>query len=97
MIESDIRIQRLPSAAKENIASLQNWVDGNACISRKETSFLKADDLLTTANPADDALAIVQSRVEGLFVRFHQAFKKVSESPVATRGQRNNTHNQKTS
>lgn len=89
MLERDTQIHKLPSAAKKNISSLRNWVEGNKCISQKEISFLKADDLLTTANPADDALAIVESRVEGLFVRFHQTFKKVSlEEPVTGNNKR---------
>ena len=77
MLEKFVQIHRLPAAAKKNISSLQNWVNGNGSISRNEWKFLHADDLFTTMNPADDALAMVESRVEDLFVRFHQKFKKV--------------------
>ena len=61
-----------------DILSLQNWIAGNACISRKETSYLTHTfDLLCARSISNDAIKRVQEFLEAGLIRFYQPFRKV--------------------
>jgi hypothetical protein len=69
-------------APQRDIRSLQNWVNGNACISREETEYLEhEEDLMTLASLGDSAMRKIESWVEDMFIRFYRGFRKVREDP----------------
>jgi hypothetical protein len=78
LLERNIRILQLPTATKRNISSLLNWVEGTRSICRKEVRFLHERDLCTAENSSDNGLAVIESLVERVFVRFCEHFQKVS-------------------
>ncbi|KAI1438308.1 hypothetical protein GGR50DRAFT_705287 [Xylaria sp. CBS 124048] len=53
------------TASHRNTTNLEHWVEGNGCIARAETAYLKrTGDLLTVARPQDSALAWFERLVE---------------------------------
>lgn len=78
IVKRTSEILALPPARDKYIKSLQNWLGFTGCISRDETSFLDKNNLLTTSNSGEDTLAIIESKVEELFVYFHERMSKVN-------------------
>jgi hypothetical protein len=82
MVERSYRCFRLQEAAKRDVTSLQNWLDGTGCISRDETAFLdKEGDLASLASPPDEAIASFEPLIEQIVMRLCKLFKKVSIQP----------------
>lgn len=49
---------------EDYVSSLQSWLDGNACIARSETTFLKSgDDLLTLSSNEDGVVRWLERTV----------------------------------
>jgi hypothetical protein len=72
------RILNFKAAEPLNILSLQNWVDGNACLAREETAYLaRGNELLSVAFSDDSALAQIEAWIEDYLVRFSSGFCKV--------------------
>ncbi|KAK0714197.1 caspase domain-containing protein [Lasiosphaeria miniovina] len=71
LIERNHRVLGLEDASHRDVASLQNWVDGNGCIARRETAYLAcAQDLASVASPDDGAtmwLGALVERCHGFF------------------------------
>lgn len=60
------------------VLSLQNWVDGNACIAREETKYLtQGNELLCVASPHDGAMTRLEDWVADKLIRFCKGFYKV--------------------
>ncbi|KAK0717750.1 caspase domain-containing protein [Lasiosphaeria miniovina] len=56
LIERNHRVLSLEDASYRDVASLQDWVDGNGCIARQETAYLsRARDLVSVTSPDDGA------------------------------------------
>jgi hypothetical protein len=65
-------------AKPRDVLSLQNWVDGNACLARDETKYLSCcKELLSIASPNDDTVARLESWVEDNLIRFYKGFRDV--------------------
>jgi hypothetical protein len=82
MIKRSNRMLRYSSASERSILSLQNWVHGNACLSRAETHYLLLKkDLVTLGLPSDGAMERVEGWVEDRMIQLSDLFQKVSPPP----------------
>ena len=64
--------------------NLQNWLNGNGCIARKETAFLNhAEDLIELAASSDGVVAKLEAWVEDNFIRLYAGFRQVCLSSVS--------------
>ena len=78
LLERNHRISSLETASRRDVASLQRWVDGNACLARKETEFLGYyEDLCATATPKDHSVTRAEAWVEDSLIGFHRWIRKV--------------------
>lgn len=69
----------LDAAETRDIESLQNWVNGNGTVARKETEYLqKSRELACLAPLKDTALSRVEIWVEDVLIRCYRGFRKVS-------------------
>ncbi|KAK4457493.1 hypothetical protein QBC42DRAFT_317963, partial [Cladorrhinum samala] len=72
LMERNHRILALEDAPHRNVASLQNWVDGNGCIARRETAYLaRTHDLVSVASLDDGATAWLGALAERCRVLFY--------------------------
>ncbi|KAK3386537.1 hypothetical protein B0H63DRAFT_467931 [Podospora didyma] len=72
LIERNHWVLGLEDAPLRDVASLQNWVDGNGCIARRETAYLaRAQDLVSVASPDDGATTWLGVLVESCRVLFY--------------------------
>ena len=79
-------ILNLQGASRRDAESLRNWVDGNSCLARDETSFLsKQNDLVSLVAPGDDAVARLGPAVEDMMIRGHKMLAAVRRSYVGLR------------
>lgn len=70
-------------AKVRDVSSLQNWVNGNACLARAETAYLlHSDDLLTVAQPDDGAINQLESWLKDNLIRYFKRFSTVSNSSL---------------
>lgn len=68
----------LEAASPRNVASLQNWLDGNACLARHESAYLAHyDDLLAVAPSGDRSVTSSEAWVEDVLIRSYRYFRKV--------------------
>jgi hypothetical protein len=68
----------MPSAPRQVVTSLRNWVEGNGSIAHEETEFLDYEhDLFTTAKGTDGAMSLLQPWIEAIAVRIYKLFRKV--------------------
>jgi len=66
------------AAKSRDVLSLQNWINGNACLARGETTYLeRSKELLGIAAPDDDTVARLESWVEDKIIRFYKGFREV--------------------
>jgi hypothetical protein len=66
------------TAKPRDVLSLQNWVNGNACLAREETAYLTyCKELLSVASSDDGAVTRLESWVEDILIRFYKGFRKV--------------------
>ncbi|KAL9124339.1 MAG: hypothetical protein Q9217_006322 [Psora testacea] len=80
LLERNSRIFSLERAKLRNILSLQHWIDGNACLARRETAYLgHYEDLVAVAPSGDRFVASLEAWVEAALVRFYRWFPKVSD------------------
>jgi hypothetical protein len=78
LVERNHRILNFKAAEPRDILSLQNWVDGNACLAREETAYLaRCNELLSVASSDDGALAQIEAWMEDYLIRFCSGFCKV--------------------
>ncbi|KAI1357171.1 hypothetical protein F5Y08DRAFT_354660 [Xylaria arbuscula] len=74
LIKRNCEVLSYEPASRRDIMNLRNWVDGNGCIARDETTYLiRADDLLSVAHPDDSAMASLGALVEDCwaYLRVH--------------------------
>lgn len=66
------------TAKPRDVLSLQNWVNGNACLAREETEYLTHYHELLSVAPSDDgAITRLESWVEDILIRFYKGLGKV--------------------
>ena len=66
------------TAKPRDVLSLQNWVNGNACVAREETAYLtRCNELLSVASLDDGAVSCLEACVEDNLIRFYKSFSKV--------------------
>lgn len=66
------------AANPRDVLSLQNWVNGNACLAREETAYLtRCNELLSVASSNDGAVSWIEAWVEDSLIRFYNGFYKV--------------------
>ena len=66
------------SARSRDVLSLQNWVNGNACLAREEAAYLThCKDLLSIAPSGDDAVTQLRPWVEDKLIRFYKGSREV--------------------
>jgi len=66
------------TAKARNVSSLQNWVNGNACLARDETAYLQAKDLTSVVSASDDTITRVEELVEDGLIYLYKGFRDVS-------------------
>lgn len=80
LIERNRQTLNLEAANIRDISSLQNWVDGNACLARQETAYLAHhEDLLSVAPPKDQSVTRFEAWVEDALIRSSRYFHKVGK------------------
>jgi len=78
LVERNHRMLGLKAAKSRDVSSLQNWVNGNACLAREETAYLThCKDLLSIAPSGDDAVTQLRPWVEDKLIRFYKGFHEV--------------------
>ena len=70
------------SGSRRDISSLRNWVNYTGSISKDETEFLEKSDIMTTSNFGNDALALVEPRIEDIFVVVSRILSRVGNIPL---------------
>ena len=78
LIRRNSQILALPSASKRDLSSLRNWVETTGSIARDETAFLEEKDVLTTGSSGNDAFAVIEPKVEGIFIGIYELLSKVN-------------------
>lgn len=68
---------RMP-ASQRDISSLRNWVNLTGSISRDETTFLEENDMMTASSSGNDALAVIEPKIEDVFVGIHGFLSRVN-------------------
>jgi hypothetical protein len=67
------------AAKPRDILSLQNWVNGSACLAREETAYLtRGDDLFCSASPNESCIKATEDWLEDNIIHFYKGFRKVS-------------------
>jgi hypothetical protein len=67
------------SAPPGIISSLQNWMNGNGCIARAESTYLDdLGDLISVASSNDTVVKWLETLVEHIVARFKRLWSKVS-------------------
>jgi hypothetical protein len=78
MVERNYRMLAYEAAKPRDVLSLQNWVNGNACLAREETAYLThCKELLSIAPSDDGAVTQLKAWVEDNLIRFYKCFRKV--------------------
>lgn len=78
-LERTSRILQYKPAQDREISSLQNWVEGNACIDRAETAYLDHTSDLISLSPKNDT-GWLEEWVEDKLIRYRKGFRAVSNS-----------------
>jgi hypothetical protein len=82
MVERNYRMLTYEAAKPRDVLSLQNWVNGNACLAREETAYLThSKELLSIATPDDGAMTQLKAWVEDNLIRVYKCFRKVRIAP----------------
>jgi len=69
----------LPTAKRQDIRSLQNWVEGTGSIARGEATYLQCDeDLFNLAGIEDSAISRIETTLSSCFAWLHGNIGKVS-------------------
>ncbi|KAL9609814.1 MAG: hypothetical protein Q9167_005441 [Letrouitia subvulpina] len=77
-------ILKFGAPKQRDVLSLQNWIAGNACISRKETAYLAHfSDLLCVGTISKDAIRRVEEWIEAGLIRFYQPFRQSTRLGVS--------------
>jgi hypothetical protein len=78
MVERNYRMLTYEAAKPRDVLSLQNWVNGNACLAREETAYLThCKELLSIASSDDGAVTQLKAWVEDNLIRFYKCFREV--------------------
>lgn len=79
LIERNFRVFGYETARSRDIASLQNWVNGNACIARAETAYLGHEEELIGVPLADGGASGLEAWIEDWLIWCHKLFRKVGK------------------
>jgi hypothetical protein len=78
LVERNFRMFRYELARPRDVLSLQNWVDGNACLARAETEYLEhASDLLCVSAAIEGGGTRLESWVEDCLIRGCKFLRRV--------------------
>jgi hypothetical protein len=79
MIRDYHHVLQLPNAAKRDVTSIRNWIEGTGCIARAESEFLeRQDDMANLAGTFDNAVHYVEVVAEKIAFRISTHVKKVT-------------------
>lgn len=68
----------METARSRFVLGLQNWINGNGCLARDETEYLKyRNDLLSIATADDGAVMKMESWVVNALIRWYKRFHQV--------------------
>ena len=82
-MERNNRALGYETAKTRHVSSLRHWVDGNACIARAETAYLRyGADLVTLATTNDRAINQLEAWIEDVLIRIGRKFRIVSQSVI---------------
>ena len=78
LVERNQRMLGFEVAKPRDVLSLQNWVNGNACLAREETAYLtRCKDLLCVASSNDSAVTRLEAWVEDNLICFYRGLREV--------------------
>ena len=78
LVERNHRMLNFEAAKPRDVLSLQNWVNGNACLARDETTYLTfCKELLSISSPNDDTVSRLECWVEDALIRVYKGFRAV--------------------
>jgi hypothetical protein len=78
LIERSHRILNLEPAKQRSVSSLQHWINGNGCVARNETAYLKrTEDLASVAETDDTVMSWLETLVEDCLIRARGYFPRV--------------------
>ncbi|KAK2009605.1 hypothetical protein LZ32DRAFT_589796 [Colletotrichum eremochloae] len=76
-IDRTRRVLNLGPAQKRDLASLQNWMEGNGCIARAESAYLTQErDLMSLGPVGDGAILHLEAWLEDSLIRLWRGFRK---------------------
>ena len=82
-LKRNFQVLRYERANVRDLVSLQNWLRGNACMTRDETAYLTYfDDLMSLSWSKDTAVAQLDAWVEVCLIKFYKNFRTVRFAPV---------------
>jgi hypothetical protein len=86
LVERNSKILSYIPARPRDIRSLQNWINGTACLARDETTYLtNYNDLTHVTSPCDDGLAErLETWIEDKLVYISSVLRKVRISSFRT-------------
>lgn len=77
-LERNRRIFSYEAASSRDVRSVQNWLDGNACLAREESAYIEHfKDLLRVPSSDDNAVTRLEAVVEDCIIWFCKRFRKV--------------------
>ncbi|KAK0725192.1 hypothetical protein B0H67DRAFT_569862 [Lasiosphaeris hirsuta] len=77
LLERNEKMLNHDLARSRDVASLENWLDGNACLARKETDYLNhRSELVSLASHGDSAVAQLETWIEDRAMWFLPWFRK---------------------
>ncbi|KAA6413164.1 MAG: hypothetical protein FRX48_02908 [Lasallia pustulata] len=77
LVERNQRMLGFEVAKPRDVLSLQNWVNGNACLAREETAYLtRCKDLLCVASSNDSAVTRLEAWVEDNLICFYRGLRE---------------------
>lgn len=72
---------RYEPATLREILSLRNWINGNSCIARAETTYLDNEkDLVGVSPSVDGAATSLEAWIEDWLIWFHKLLRKVGKA-----------------
>ncbi|KAK1992551.1 hypothetical protein LX36DRAFT_694201 [Colletotrichum falcatum] len=84
LIDRTRRVLNLGPAQKRDLASLQNWMEGNGCIARAESAYLTQErDLMSLAPVGDGAVLHLEAWMEDNLIRLWRGFRKSRHHDVS--------------
>lgn len=82
-VQRGCQVLRYEGANVRDLVSLQNWLRGNACMTRDETAYLtRGNDLMSMSSSNDTAMKHLETWVEDRLIEFYRNFRQVTFASV---------------